>query len=418
MDDLLATAEKKVLVEIVKLVQKRGMKGSKGEWKEFLSRHDKRFGASLSDPVRRSNNVLVAFLKTFEQEDHLKFLAKVLQSSSKRKEVQQFTKTLDNESPEQMLVRLTLEHPLYPFEYSFSLNDQDWVITKHSKKSMVVRPDAILAVDCEMVLCVDGTEALVRVCVVDRNLQVKLDKIVNPNKEVADYRTEITGMTATDFDGVTCSLADIQKSMKKLLSKGYILVGHSLSNDLQALKIDHAWVIDTSFIFKYSGGPVNRRPSLNNLCKSILGYEVRKLGAPHNCLDDATAAMKLVLARIERQVNDSIPFNAEDVPETEMTKLLLHRIPKHVTSEELKKVMPGDFEIELKLSGKARGDKYSAYAIFKNSQAARQAYENVKGSEEQDSYGRPQKLVTLKLSKGASCTLYVRQMAHSKNKGC
>ncbi|KAL5547249.1 hypothetical protein UlMin_006936 [Ulmus minor] len=138
--------------------------------------------------------------------------------------------------------------------------------------------------------------------------QVKLDKIVNPNKEVLDYRTEITGMTTTDFDGVTCLLADIQKSMKKLLSKGYILVGHSLSNDLQALNIDHAWVIDTSFIFKYSGGPINRRPSLNNLCK------VQKLGAPHNCLDDALAAMKLVLARIERQVND----------------ILLHRIPKKV----------------------------------------------------------------------------------------
>jgi hypothetical protein len=30
----------------------------------------------------------------------------------------------------------------------------------------------MVAVDCEMVLCEDDTEALVRVCVVDRNLQV------------------------------------------------------------------------------------------------------------------------------------------------------------------------------------------------------------------------------------------------------
>lgn len=34
-----------------------------------------------------------------------------------------------------------------------------------------------------------------------------------------------------------------------------------------ALKIDHTWVIDTSFIFKYSDGPINRRPSLSHLCK-------------------------------------------------------------------------------------------------------------------------------------------------------
>lgn len=30
----------------------------------------------------------------------------------------------------------------------------------------------MIAVDCEMVLCEDGTEALVRVCVVDRKLEV------------------------------------------------------------------------------------------------------------------------------------------------------------------------------------------------------------------------------------------------------
>ena len=50
--------------------------------------------------------------------------------------------------------------------------NQDWVVTKPGKKSEAMRSDSILAVDCEMVLCEDGTEALVRVCVVDRNLQV------------------------------------------------------------------------------------------------------------------------------------------------------------------------------------------------------------------------------------------------------
>lgn len=30
----------------------------------------------------------------------------------------------------------------------------------------------MIAVDCEMVLCEDGTEALVKVCAVDRNLEV------------------------------------------------------------------------------------------------------------------------------------------------------------------------------------------------------------------------------------------------------
>jgi RNA exonuclease 1 len=59
---------------MVRMAQKQGMKGTKGDWKEFLGVHDKRHGASLSDPTRRSNNVLVAFLKTFVKEDDLKVI--------------------------------------------------------------------------------------------------------------------------------------------------------------------------------------------------------------------------------------------------------------------------------------------------------------------------------------------------------
>lgn len=41
-------------------------------------------------------------------------------------------------------------------------------------------------------------------------LQVKLNKLVNPGKAIADYRTEITGIAAADLDGVKCSLSDVQ----------------------------------------------------------------------------------------------------------------------------------------------------------------------------------------------------------------
>lgn len=60
---------KKVLAEIVKLAQKREMKGSKGGWKDFLRSYDKKLGVSLSDPSKRSVDVLLAFLKTFSEYD-------------------------------------------------------------------------------------------------------------------------------------------------------------------------------------------------------------------------------------------------------------------------------------------------------------------------------------------------------------
>lgn len=58
----------------MKLAQKKGMEGSKGGWKQFLSSYDKKNGASLSDPSRRSPEVLLAFLSTFTEEEDLKVI--------------------------------------------------------------------------------------------------------------------------------------------------------------------------------------------------------------------------------------------------------------------------------------------------------------------------------------------------------
>ncbi|OMO94614.1 hypothetical protein COLO4_16245 [Corchorus olitorius] len=221
MEEKLETADKIVLVQIVKLIQKRGLEGTKGEWKDFLKAHDKKFGASKSDPSRRTKD------------------------------------------------------------------DLGWIVTKLSKDSQrMMRSSAMLAVDCEMVLCEDGTEALVKVCVVDRDLQVKINEYVNPYKTVADYRTEITGIDAEKLEGVTRSMADIQ---------------------------------------------------------SVLGYEVRKPGAAHNCLDDACAAMKLVLAKLER----------------------------------------GDIPLVQDPSKKAQGRHYAAFAVFNSAEEANRAFENTEGTEEQ-----------------------------------
>ncbi|WJZ91942.1 hypothetical protein VitviT2T_010975 [Vitis vinifera] len=418
MDNTLVNAEKEVLVEMVKLAQKRGLEGSKGSWKDFLSTYDRKLGPSLSDPSRRPVDTLVSFLKTFSKEEDLKFFAKILQCYANRKVVEEFkTKSHGKESPEQRLIRLTLEHPQYPLDYSFPSHEEGWMVTKIRQKFKFTRSNAMLAVDCEMVLCEDGTEGLVRVCVVDRNLQVKLNELVKPHKAVVDYRTEITGVSAKDFDETTSSLVDIQRSMKKLLSHGAVLVGHSLHNDLKALKLDHARVIDTAFIYKYENQPINRRPSLNNLCKSILGYEVRQKDAPHNCLDDASAAMKLVLAKLEQGLDDAIPFVHEDVPENEMAKLLLHRIPTDVPIEELNRIIPGEFTMEHQPRKKVRGEYYSALAIFRNSQEAYEAFENIRGTQGKDSSGRSQKSVSFQLGTGATASLYVRKMAHNDSLG-
>ncbi|XP_042481308.1 small RNA degrading nuclease 1-like isoform X1 [Macadamia integrifolia] len=409
MDKKIDAAEKEVLADIVRWTQKNGMKGAKGGWKEFLNSYDKKFGSNLSDPARRTVDTLAAFLKTFTNDEDLKVLEKVMRCHSNRKAVVELSEgSPDLESPQQRLVRMTLEHPQYPINYSFPFYSEEWVVTKLGKSSESLKSNAMAAIDCEMVLCEDGTEAVVKVCVVDHNLEVKLNELVNPNKAVADYRTLITGVSAKDLCKINCSLADVQKSLKKLVSRGTILVGHSLNNDLKALKLDHARIIDTSFIFKVLDG--RRRPSLKDLCKSVLGYELRKEGAPHNCLDDALAAMKLVLAKIEHGFDDVIMLPRRDVSETELEKLLLHRLPIDVPKEELLKIFPEEFEIEFQPKINARGQTYSAFAIFKDGQKANEAFERVRGYEVKDSCGRPQKLVSIQRRNGLTANLYVRKM--------
>ncbi|CAN1815049.1 Protein RER1A [Linum perenne] len=320
MDEKLAAAisaaPANVLTEIVKLAQRLGNKGTKGTWKDFLNVYDTKFGSSLSDPGKRPREALVSFLQTFTGEEEQKFVDNVLGSLSSRHVLMQTAKesSSDDISPEQLriryfgtcltvvkcvtvavqkLVNLTLGHPFYMSKYMFPSHQKDWLVTKPCNKSKLASSNKILAVDCEMVLCEDGTDALARVCVVDCDLEVKLDEKVNPNKPIADYRTKITGINPGDLDEVKCSLRAIQ---------------------------------------------------------AILGYELREENAPHNCLDDAQTAMKIVLETMKLGIDKVIPKIASEVkhvPEDKLATLLLHKIPSTVPAEKLKEIFPANFTIQL-----------------------------------------------------------------------
>ncbi|KAF0890718.1 hypothetical protein E2562_004218 [Oryza meyeriana var. granulata] len=413
MGKRLADAEKEVLVEVVRFTQKNGLKGTEGGWKDFLARNDKKFGASVSDPKKRSKDVLLAFLLTFSK-DFQKYFSKLVRRLKERIAIEPFMKEFpDKISPELKLVQLTAEHPEYRKNYNLPSYQEGWKVMREGKVTNFMN-SAMLAIDCEMVLCHDGTEALVRVCVVDSNLEVKLDELVNPFKAVADYRTSITGLSKKDLKGVMCSLVDVQKSLKKILSKGKILIGHSLSKDLHALKFDYARVIDTAYIFKYVNLPTTASASLNSLCKSVLGYAVREEGEPHNCLKDAEAAMNLVIAKLKHGFNDPIEVEVarNSVPESDMTKLLAHRIPVYLPCQELLKLFSGNPSIDEKIDSRIRGDYYSTYILFGDIDEVEKAFEELDGQETKDTRGRLQKYVLLKRDNGDVASFYVRKMAY------
>ncbi len=156
------------------------------------------------------------------------------------------------------------------------------------------------ALDCEMVLTSDDKYSLARVSLVDWSGKTVLDKYVKPSLPIKNYFTEFSGITEQILKNVTTTLEDIQKELLGILAEDSILLGHSLESDLNALKLTHPFVIDTSIIFPHPRG-LPLRSSLKFLAYKHLKREIQKGGANgHDSVEDARAVLDLVKLKCEK----------------------------------------------------------------------------------------------------------------------
>ncbi|KAL6578845.1 hypothetical protein OROMI_009061 [Orobanche minor] len=121
--------------------------------------------------------------------------------------------------------------------------------------------------------------------------------------------------------------------------------------------------------------------------------------------------MKVVLNKIEGGADSAFSMANKNAPDVALNKLLVHGLPVDVCYEDLHKVIPGSFTVEVKTK-KIKGNRCSAFAIFKNQHEADEAFDCIEGDLDKDFYGRLQKVIHFQPSKmGVSSSFWICKMA-------
>ena len=155
----------------------------------------------------------------------------------------------------------------------------------------------LVALDCEMVLTTIGRLELARISVVDERGRVLLDEFVKPHNAVKDYQTRFSGVTEEILRGVDTSLEQVQCALLGMIDASTVVVGHSLENDLMALKLTHGCCVDTAIAYTSHRGPAYK-PALRHLTTEFLQRSIQCYGRDgHSSVEDARASLELALLK-------------------------------------------------------------------------------------------------------------------------
>ncbi|EDX09464.1 GD13963 [Drosophila simulans] len=165
----------------------------------------------------------------------------------------------------------------------------------------VTNRSPMFGVDCEMCHTEAGCNELTRISIVNENYETVYETLVLPNNRITDYLTQYSGITAEIMEQVTKRLNVVQKEVSELLPPDAILVGQSLNSDLNAMKMMHPYVIDTSVCFNTSG--VRRRKTkLKDLARTFLQEIIQENIDGHDSIEDSRATLKLVKKKLANSI--------------------------------------------------------------------------------------------------------------------
>ncbi|TYZ61147.1 hypothetical protein PybrP1_004457 [[Pythium] brassicae (nom. inval.)] len=189
--------------------------------------------------------------------------------------------------------------------------------------------DSLYALDCEMCETDIGME-LTRVTVVDQHHAVVYDQLVKPQSTIINYLTEFSGITPEMLaDEHVCALADVQRALlTRFLFADTVLVGHSLTSDLRALRVVHLRVADSAILYPHPRG-FPFRTSLKQLTKTYLRRDIQlQAQQGHDSAEDAISAMQLVQLKLRHGPLFGIPETAIPLGEGAFDSLA-HKVDAH-----------------------------------------------------------------------------------------
>ncbi|KAM3965171.1 RNA exonuclease 1 homolog isoform 2-T2 [Aphomia sociella] len=172
----------------------------------------------------------------------------------------------------------------------------------------------VYALDTEMCYTTAGLE-LASIAVIAADGRLVYRSLVKPSSPIVDHNTRFSGIRPRDMARASKTLRDVQNDILGFVGTDTILIGHALDNDLRALKLLHNAVVDTCDLYPHARGFPLRR-SLRALSEEFLGRVVQRGTGGHSPLEDARAAMDLVLLKVheERANRARYCVNSNQVP--------------------------------------------------------------------------------------------------------
>lgn len=163
-------------------------------------------------------------------------------------------------------------------------------------KPKFISPYFLIAIDCEMMQCEDGTQ-VGRVSMLDHTGKVIYDKFVRPESRVTDYLEQYSGLNEENTSrGIALEM--LREDLLSLIGTNTYLLGHGLENDLEALNFYTEKVIDTSYLFLNTDG---YKIKLSHLSRLYFGDIIQNKS--HCPSEDALCCLKLLAFKISQLKN-------------------------------------------------------------------------------------------------------------------